>query len=253
MTKVVLITGATSGIGKACASVFARNKYRLILNGRREDRLQEVAAELNKLYGSESQLLPFDVRDRLAVNAAIGGLPAHWKGIDVLINNAGLALDLAPLPKGQPEDWDTMIDTNIRGLLYVSQVVGGLMCAEKKGHIINIGSIAGKEVYPGGGVYCATKHAVDALSKAMRMDLLRYGIKVTAVNPGAVETEFSLVRFKGDTSRAESVYKGFEPLTAEDVAEVVFFAANRPPHVNIDDLTVMPAAQAGATRFKREE
>ncbi|TCS90358.1 NADP-dependent 3-hydroxy acid dehydrogenase YdfG [Anseongella ginsenosidimutans] len=250
---IVLITGATSGIGKACASIFARNKYNLILNGRREDRLTELAEQLAGRYGTVSHLLPFDVRDRAAVNAAVESLPQEWKQIDLLINNAGLALGLAPLPDGDADDWDTMIDTNIRGLLYVSKAVASMMRASERGHIINIGSIAGKEVYPDGGVYCATKHAVDALSRAMRIDLLPYRVKVTAVNPGAVETEFSIVRFKGDAGRAKSVYKGFEPLAAEDIAETVYFAASRPPHVNIDDITVMPAAQAGATRFNRND
>lgn len=248
----VFITGATSGIGAACAVAFARSNYNLLLNGRREDRLYALAKQLADTYGVLTRALPFDVRDRLAVRSSIATLPPEWKQIDVLINNAGLALDLAPLPGGEPADWDAMIDTNIRGLLYVSKEVGTLMAAAQRGHIINIGSIAGKEVYPGGGVYCATKHAVDALSKAMRIDLLPRQVKVTAVHPGAVETEFSLVRFKGDTARADAVYKGFHPLSAEDVAETVFFTASRPPHVNIDEITVMPAAQAGAARFKRE-
>ncbi|MFS8617765.1 MAG: SDR family NAD(P)-dependent oxidoreductase [Solitalea sp.] len=252
MTKVAMITGASSGIGKACAGIFARNGYRLILNGRREARLRELAAELAERHEAESYLLPFDVRERSAVEEAVASLPTEWKKIDILLNNAGLALGLSPLPEGDPADWDTMIDTNIRGLLHVSRAVGLLMRRAGEGHIIHIGSIAGKEVYPGGGVYCATKHAVDALNKAMRMDMLPYGIKVTAVNPGAVETEFSLVRFKGDADRAKSVYRGYTPLTADDVAEAVFFVANRPPHVNIDDITVMPAAQAGATRFRKE-
>lgn len=252
MSTIVFITGATSGIGKACAGVFARNHYDLILNGRREERLKELAGELEDRYGARSHLLPFDVRDRRAVDAAVEGLPQEWKQVDVLVNNAGLALGLAPLPEGEVEDWDTMIDTNVKGLLYVTKAVAGLMRASKKGHVINLGSIAGKEVYPNGGVYCASKHAVDALSKAMRIDLLPYRVKVTAVNPGAVETEFSIVRFKGDAGRAKAVYKGFEPLAAEDIAEAVYFAASRPPHVNIDDMTIMPSAQAGATRFNRE-
>ena len=252
MPMNVFITGATSGIGRACAGIFARNNYNLILNGRREDRLKELAAQLTSRYGTVSHLLPFDVRDPAGVNAAVENLPEEWKQIDILINNAGLALGLAPFPDGETADWDTMIDTNIRGLLYVSKAVVSQMRASERGHIINIGSIAGKEVYPNGGVYCATKHAVDALSKAMRIDLLPYRVKVTAVNPGAAETEFSVVRFKGDEDRAQSVYNGFEPLVAEDVAEAVYFAASRPPHVNIDDITIMPSAQAGATRFNRE-
>lgn len=249
----VFITGATSGIGKACAVVFARNNYNLILNGRRKDRLDQLAGQLSSEYGILTRVLPFDVRDGAATRSAIENLPPEWKQIDILINNAGLALDLAPLPEGEPDDWDTMIDTNIRGLLYVSKAVAPLMREAQAGHIINLGSIAGKEVYPGGGVYCATKQAVDALSKAMRIDLLPYRVKVTAVNPGAVETEFSIVRFKGDGERAAAVYQGFEPLSAGDIAETVFFAASRPPHVNIDDITVMPTAQAGATRFKRDK
>jgi 3-hydroxy acid dehydrogenase/malonic semialdehyde reductase len=252
MAKIALITGATAGIGEACAQTFAREGYNLILTGRRMDRLESLAKQLNKEYNVEVAVSSFDVRDREQVIQSLEGLPAQWKKVDVLVNNAGLSQGLDPIQKGSYDDWDTMIDTNIKGLLYVSRVVSNWMITNGYGHIINLGSIAGKEVYLNGNVYCATKHAVDALNKGMRIDLNNYGIRVTAVHPGAVETEFSEVRFKGDKERAKKVYEGFEPLAAQDIAETIWFAASRPAHVNINELTVMPTAQATATNIFRK-
>lgn len=252
MAKIVLITGATAGIGEACAELFAREKYNLILTGRRADRLEKLAAKLNKKYNTEVAVCAFDVRDREAVITNFENLPAKWKKVDVLINNAGLSQGLDPIQKGDLNDWDTMIDTNIKGLLYVTKVVSNWMVDNGKGHIINLGSIAGKEVYPNGNVYCATKHAVDALSKGMRVDLVQHGIKVTAIHPGAVETEFSEVRFHGDKARAKKVYDGFEPLVAEDIAETILFVVSRPKHVNINELLIMPTAQATASNIVRK-
>jgi len=251
MAKIALITGATSGIGEACAHTFAREGYNLILTGRRMQRLERLAEQLNEKYDVEVAVSCFDIRSRAQVLENLDGLPTAWKQIDVLINNAGLSQGLDPIDKGNYDDWDTMIDTNVKGLLYVSRVVSNWMIENGSGHIINLGSIAGKEVYPNGNVYCATKHAVDALSKGMRLDLLSHGIKVTAVHPGAVETEFSEVRFKGDTDRAARVYDGFEPLAAQDIAETIWFVASRPAHVNINDIVIMPTAQASATHIFR--
>lgn len=252
MSKVVLITGATAGIGEASAHVFAREGYNLILTGRREDRLEKLAEHLNDTYNIEIAILSFDVRNRQQVIENLEGLPEKWKMVDVLVNNAGLSQGLDPIQNGDVDDWETMIDTNIKGLLYVSRVVSNWMISNGKGHIINLGSIAGKEVYLNGNVYCATKHAVDALNKGMRVDLLSHGIKVTAIHPGAVETEFSEVRFKGDKERAKKVYDGFEPLIAQDIAETIWFVASRPAHVNINDLVIMPTAQATATNIFRK-
>lgn len=252
MAKIALITGATAGIGEACAQLFARENYNLILTGRRLDRLEKLAASLNKKYNTEVAVCAFDVRDREQVINNFESLPAKWKKVDVLINNAGLSQGLDPIQNGNLDDWDTMIDTNIKGLLYVSKVVSNWMIANGKGHIINLGSIAGKEVYPNGNVYCATKAAVDALSKGMRIDLLAHGIKVTAIHPGAVETEFSEVRFHGDKERAKKVYDGFEPLVANDIAETIWFVVTRPKHVNINDMLIMPTAQASATIINRK-
>jgi 3-hydroxy acid dehydrogenase / malonic semialdehyde reductase len=252
MAKIVLITGATSGIGEACAHLFAREGYNLILTGRRLDRLEKLAKKLNTKHNTEVALSSFDVRDREAVISNLEALSARWKKVNVLINNAGLSQGLDPINKGNIDDWDTMIDTNIKGLLYVSKVVSNWMAERKNGHIINIGSIAGKEVYPNGNVYCATKHAVDALNMAMRIDLLPHGIRVTAVHPGAVKTEFSEVRFKGDKERAKKVYEGFDPLVANDIAEMIWFAVSRPAHVNINELIVMPTAQANAATIFRK-
>lgn len=252
MSKIALITGATAGIGEACAHVFARERYDLILTGRRADRLEKLANQLNYEYNVEVAISSFDVRNREDVVNRLEELPPEWKKVNVLINNAGLSQGLDPIQQGSYDDWDTMIDTNIKGLLYVTKVVSNWMIVNGYGHIVNLGSIAGKEVYPNGNVYCATKHAVDALNKAMRIDLLPHGIKVTAIHPGAVETEFSLVRFKGDKARAKKVYDGFEPLVALDVAETIWFAVSRPPHVNINDLVVMPNAQANAVNIFRK-
>jgi 3-hydroxy acid dehydrogenase/malonic semialdehyde reductase len=246
-SKIALITGATSGIGAACARLFAAQGYHLILVARRAALLEQLANELKEQFKTEIQWLIADVREKDAITAALESLPEAWKKVDVLVNNAGLSQGLEPINEGDTNDWDTMIDTNVKGLLYVTKVVSNWMIPQKSGHIINIGSIAGKEVYPNGNVYSATKHAVDALNKGMRMDLLPHRIKVTAINPGMVETEFSIVRFKGDKERAKNVYKGFEPLLAQDIADAIWFAVSRPAHVNINDMLIMPTAQATAT------
>jgi 3-hydroxy acid dehydrogenase/malonic semialdehyde reductase len=248
MTKTALITGASSGIGRATAVALGQSGFRLILAGRRRERLEELAQELGQV---ETHLLTFDVRDRQAVEAAIGSLPAAFQDIDVLINNAGNAHGLAPIQEGDPQDWDDMLDSNVKGLLYVSKAVLPSMTQRNVGHIINIGSIAGHETYANGNVYCASKAAVAALTKGMRLDLLPHNIRVAEVNPGAVETEFSQVRFKGNTARAASVYQGFEPLKAEDVADVIQFMLTRPAHVNIAEVLILPAAQAAATVIKK--
>lgn len=250
MNKTAFITGATSGIGKSCAMKFAQNNYDLFITGRREDRLEQLKLQLEKDYNISVTILLFDVREREAVKTAIDKIKDQT--IDVLINNAGLAAGMDHIQSGSIDDWDQMIDTNIKGLLYVTRSISPLMIEKKSGHIINIGSIAGKEVYPKGNVYCASKHAVDALTKAMRVDLLEYGIKVSQIAPGAVETEFSLVRFKGDQQTANNVYKGFEPLHPEDIADIAFYVTTLPPHVNINDLLVMPTAQASATQLIRK-
>jgi 3-hydroxy acid dehydrogenase / malonic semialdehyde reductase len=247
MAKIALITGATAGIGEACANLFAREKYDLILTGRRLDRLEKLAGKLHKKHNIEVAIGNFDVRDRDAVTENLEKLPAKWKKVNVLINNAGLSQGLDPIQNGSFDDWDTMIDTNVKGLLYVSKVVSNWMIKNGSGHIINLGSIAAKEVYVNGNVYCASKSAVDALTKGMRLDFLPHGIRVTSVQPGAVETEFSEVRFKGDKERAGKTYEGWEPLQAEDIAETIWFVASRPKHVNINDIVIMPTAQANAT------
>jgi len=251
MSKIVLITGATAGIGGACARLFAEQKYNLILVGRRSERLKDLAQSLINDFNVQILTKTIDVRNKAEVSE-LNSLPANWQNIDVLINNAGLSQGLDPIHEGNIEDWDTMIDTNVKGLLYVTKAVSPGMVYRKTGHIINIGSIAGKETYANGNVYCATKHAVDSLNKAMRIDLLPFGIKVTAIHPGAVETEFSEVRFKGDSEKAKKVYQGFEPLHAQDIAEAIWFAVNRPPHVNINEMIIMPTAQANTTNLKRD-
>lgn len=245
-----LITGATSGIGKATARLFAKEGIDVILCGRRKDRLDQLAKDFGKLVRVHT--LSFDVRDKTAVSEAINSLPEVFAVIDILVNNAGNAHGLDPIDEGDLEDWDAMIDINVKGLLYVSKAIIPSMVARGSGHIINIGSTAGKEVYPKGNVYCASKHAVDAINQAMRMDLNEHGIRVGAVNPGLVETEFSEVRFKGNTERANAVYKGFQPLVPEDIAEIIHFVVTRPYHVNIADLVVMPTAQASSTLVKKE-
>ncbi|UBM62818.1 SDR family oxidoreductase [Candidatus Sulfidibacterium hydrothermale] len=250
--EIVLITGATSGIGLACAETFAENGHPLIITGRRADRLQNVQDSLQKKYKVEVLTLNFDVRDKKLVEESFASLPESWKNIGILINNAGLAVGFNPIQEGVIDDWERMIDTNIKGLLYVTRAILPGMTERKKGHIVNIGSIAGKEVYPNGNVYCATKFAVDALTKAIRIDAVQYGIKVTQVAPGAVETEFSMVRFKGDKDKADAVYKGYEPLHPEDIASVVYFSTTLPPHVNLNDMVIMPTAQASATVFHKQ-
>lgn len=239
-----MVTGATAGFGRAIALKFAANGFKVIITGRRSDRLHELEEEIRKA-GSEALSLHFDVRDKSATGSAISSLPEEWKKIDILVNNAGLAVGLSHIDNGDTDDWDRMIDTNIKGLLYVTRAVSPLMVARNKGHIFNLSSIAGKEVYENGNVYCASKHAVDALSKAMRIDLLKHGIKVTNIAPGMAETEFSVVRFKGDVEKAEAVYKGVTALTAEDIAEVIYYCATLPPHVCINDLAITPTQQAG--------
>lgn len=252
MTKIALITGATAGIGEATAHKLAELKYNLILTGRRKDRLEVLKKELIEKYTIEILTLNFDVRILNEVNSQIDGLPESWKKIDVLLNNAGLAAGLSDIQNGDIDDWETMIDTNIKGLLYITRKISPMMIENKSGHIINISSIAGKEVYPKGNVYCSTKHAVDALTKGMRIDFVEHGIKVTSIAPGMVDTEFSLVRFKGDKEKADLVYNGLTPLYAEDIAEAVVFAITRPAHVNINDMLIMPTAQASATNVKRD-
>jgi NADP-dependent 3-hydroxy acid dehydrogenase YdfG len=252
MSKIALITGATSGIGAACAHLFAAQGYNLILLGRREQLLTDSAKHLEDKYAVEVKKIVADVRDYENLSYHLEILPSQWKKVDVLINNAGLSQGLDPIDKGSIDDWDTMIDTNVKGLLYTTRIVSNWMTAQKSGHIVNIGSIAGKEVYPNGNVYCATKHAVDALNKSMRIDLLPHGIKVTAINPGMVETEFSKVRFKGDEGRAKKVYDGLEPLVANDIAEAIWFVVSRPAHVNINDMLIMPTAQATGTIIYRK-
>ncbi len=246
-SKIALVTGASSGIGQATAYIFAEHGYNLFLIARRADRLAEIKAELEKKFSIKVFCLTLDLRDRNALEEAWKTVASEWKKIDVLVNNAGLSLGLEPFFDGNVDDWENMIDTNIKSLLYVSKIVANEMIKNAKGHIINIGSIAGKESYPNGNVYCSTKAAVDSLTKSMRMDLVTKGIKVSAVHPGAVETEFSVVRFKGDQERADNVYKGFEPLVAQDIADVIYFMASRPAHVNVQDVLVMPTAQAAAT------
>lgn len=251
MSKIALVTGATAGIGKAVAKALAGNGYDLIITGRREKLLSEVAKDIEKM-GVKVLPLSFDVRSMNEVEHYLGNLPVQWRDICVLINNAGLAVGLNPLNEGVVDDWERMLDTNVKGLLYVTKIVSNLMIGNGKGgHIVNLCSIAGKEVYPNGNVYCASKHAVDALTKGMRMDFLKYGIRVSQICPGAVETEFSQVRFKGDVERAANVYKGFEPLRGEDIADAIMFMINCPPHVNINDMTIMPTAQANSSIFNK--
>lgn len=251
MQKIALITGATAGIGKATAFKLAKAGYSLIITGRRETKLNNLAKEIEEESKQNVYPLCFDIRQLNEVNCAIDNLPHQWKNIDLLVNNAGLAVGVSPLQEGETEDWERMIDTNIKGLLYISRKISPLMIARNKGHIINIASIAGKEVYPGGNVYCATKHAVDALTKGMRIDMLPHGIKVSSVSPGMVDTEFSTVRFKGDKQKADQVYQGFTPLCANDIAETILFVATRPPHVNINDILIMPTAQASSRDLLR--
>ena len=249
-TKTAFITGATSGIGAATAKYFAKNGINLILCGRRQERLDALKAELQNQVNVHT--LTFDVRNKKDVANAINGLPEAFQQIDILINNAGNAHGLDPIQEGNTEDWDAMLDINVKGLLYVSDMIIPKMIAQNSGHIINIGSTAGKEVYPKGNVYCASKHAVDAINQGMRIDLNGYNIRVGAVNPGMVETEFSEVRFKGDSEKADKVYQGFKPLQAEDIADIIHFVVTRPYHVNIADLVVMSVDQASSTVVNKQ-
>lgn len=252
MNKIALITGATSGIGKACSEILAANGSSVIITGRRKARLEALAENLRKEFDVQVLALTFDVRNQKEVKRQLTDLPEPWKKISILVNNAGLAAGADPIDKGLMDDWERMIDTNIKGLLYVSQAVIPHMKARGHGHIINVASIAGKEVYPNGNVYCATKYAVDALSQGMRIDLLPYNIKVTNIAPGMVETEFSEVRLHGDKDAAKKVYQGMTPLAPQDIAHAVWFAASRPDHVQIADMVILPADQASATQIKRQ-
>ena len=248
MAKFIFITGASSGFGEATAKLFAEKDFGLVLMARREKKLQTIAQKLSK--HTEVHMLTADVRDQRAVSLAIDSLPNHVvKNLSILINNAGLAVGKGSIYHGLIDDWDRMIDTNLKGLLYVSQSIITILKANGSGHIVNVASIAGKEVYPGGNVYCATKHAVDALSRSMRIDLVNHKIKVTNLAPGAAETEFSVVRFKGDEKKAKSVYSGYDPLVAKDIAETLWFICSRPKHVNVNDLTLMATSQASAAVF----
>jgi len=246
MSKIILITGASSGLGKATAEKFAAEGWNLILTARRKEKLAVVVNDIEKKYGVKTLSMIFDVQDKKAVFEHLEKLPKEWQAINVLLNNAGLALGRDPFEEANLEDWETMIDTNLKGLLYASKAVLPFIIAQK-GHIINIGSTAGKEVYKDGNVYCATKHAVDAISKAQRIDLLQHQVKVTAIHPGAVETDFSIVRFKGDTTKADAVYAGYTPLKAEDIADTIWYVANTPEHVCINDLVITCTAQGSST------
>ena len=252
MAKIALITGATSGIGRAISLIMAKEGYDIIATGRRASLLSDLAKELEAKFKVRVLPLGFDVRDSSQVEHYLGKLSEKWSDISLLVNNAGLAVGLNPINSGVVDDWERMVDTNIKGLLYVSRIVSNIMIKRGGGHIINIGSIAGKGVYPNGNVYCATKYAVDALSKGMMMDLYTHNIRVSQVCPGAAETEFSQVRFKGDMDKAADVYKGFTPLSAEDIADVVRYVALAPPHVNISDVVIMPTAQASVSLINRK-
>jgi 3-hydroxy acid dehydrogenase/malonic semialdehyde reductase len=252
MRSVAIITGATSGIGRATAMILARNNYDVVITGRRSEKLELVEEEIRSKTDADVLSQSYDIRDMQEVSEACSQLTGKWKNVGLLVNNAGLAAGLSQIHKGSVDDWEQMIDTNIKGLLYITRLITPGMVERQMGHIINIGSIAGKEAYENGNVYNATKFAVDGLTQAMRIDLVEHGIKVTAIHPGAVETEFSLVRFKWDQEESNKVYEGFTPLYAEDVAEAVLFAVTRPPHVNIDDLIIMPAAQARSRKIIRK-
>jgi NADP-dependent 3-hydroxy acid dehydrogenase YdfG len=250
--KIALITGASAGFGKATAELLAANGWDLILTARRKVRLELLERQLKEKYSVDVISLAFDIRNNEEVKKAIASLNGKWTSVDLLLNNAGLAAGLGAIQDGNIDDWEQMIDTNVKGLLYMTRCIAPMMTAKKSGHIINIGSIAGKEVYQNGNVYCATKHAVDALTKAMRIDLLPHNIRVTQIAPGMAETEFSIVRFKDDAERAKTVYQGFEPLRAEDIAETVLWVVNRPAHVNINDIVIMPTAQANTFNLIRK-
>jgi len=250
--KIALITGATAGIGYETALLLAQNNYNLILTGRRKERLESVKDQLESTSGCKILTLNFDIRIKADTEAALNSIPEEWRTIDLLVNNAGLAAGMAPVNSADVDDWEAMIDTNVKGLLYTTRIVSPWMVERRTGHIINITSIAGKESYPNGSVYCGTKHAVSAISKSMRIELMPFGIKVTTIAPGAVDTEFSLVRFRGDQERANQVYNGFTPLSGKDIAETILFVLSRPAHVNIDDLLIMPVDQASARDFNRK-
>lgn len=250
--KIALITGATAGIGYETALLLAQNNYNLILTGRRKERLDAIQNQLESEFGCKILTLNFDIRIKAKTEVALNSIPEEWRAVDLLLNNAGLAAGLAPVNSADVDDWEAMIDTNIKGLLYATRIVSPWMVERQSGHIINISSIAGKESYPNGSVYCGTKHAVSAISKSMRIELMPFGIKVTTIAPGAVDTEFSLVRFRGDQERANQVYKGFTPLSGKDIAETILFVLSRPAHVNIDDLLIMPVDQASARDFNRK-
>ena len=249
---IALITGVTSGIGKSSAEIFAKNDYDLIITGRRKDRLDSLSKELQKKFKIKVLTLNFDVRSSKEVEKNISSLKSEWKKIDVLINNAGLASGLSSIQDGDIEDWEKMIDTNVKGLLYVTRQIAPIMIKNGKGHIINLASLAGKQAYPKGNVYCATKFAVDALSQSMRIDMLEHGIRVTNIAPGLVETEFSVVRYHGNVERAKSTYANIQPLTPDDIAEIIFWTASRPAHVNINDVVITPTAQANAYLVNRK-
>lgn len=242
--KIVFISGASSGIGKACANAFAAEGAKLILAARRKDRLDELASELKEKFNSETKILSFDIQNYQEIKESFASLPEEWKNVDILINSAGLAQGMHKLHEGNPDDWDVMINTNIKGLLYLTREILPNMVKREGGHIINLGSTAGHDVYPSGNVYCATKFAVNAISQSLRIDVLDKSIKVSSVDPGMVETEFSVIRFSGDVERAKNVYKGVEPLTADDVADAILYCATRPKHVNINEIILTPIAQA---------
>jgi NADP-dependent 3-hydroxy acid dehydrogenase YdfG len=252
MNRIIMVTGATAGFGKAIAVRFARNGYNIIITGRRKERLDELEKELLSLGKIKVLSLNFDVRRQSDVSSVIDNLPAEWKNIDILVNNAGLAVGMSHIDKGTIDDWDRMIDTNIKGLLYVTRAVSPLMVARNSGHIFNIGSIAGLEAYENGNVYCATKAAVTTLSRSMRIDLLKHNIKVTNIAPGMADTEFSIVRFKGDLEKANAVYKGIDALTADDIADVIYYCATLPAHVCINELVITPTQQASVNHNYRK-
>ncbi|MES2891669.1 MAG: SDR family NAD(P)-dependent oxidoreductase [Bacteroidota bacterium] len=251
--KIVLITGATAGIGEACAEKYAANGYNLILTGRRSDRLEAVKSQLETEFSIKVLPLTFDVQQRAEVEESFATLPPEWRDIDILVNNAGLAAGRDLFEEADMEDWETMLNTNVHGLLYVTKAIVPLMIARKRGHIVNMGSVAGKEVYERGNVYCASKFAVDALNKAMRIDLLRHNIRVTGIHPGAVETEFAMVRFKGDQAKADATYTGLVPLTASDIADTIYYCTQLPSHVCINDLVITCTQQAGTYYFHKTQ
>lgn len=253
MNKIAFITGATSGFGRAIALRLAKSNINVIITGRRTERLMELKKQIESETPSKVLALCFDIRHYQEVELNINNIPEEWRKIDILVNNAGLAVGVSPIQEGLIDDWERMIDTNIKGLLYVTRLIAPLMIERKQGHIINIGSIAGREVYPGGNVYCATKHAVRALSQAMRIDMVQYGVKVTLIAPGAAETEFSLVRFKGNEEKASNVYEGFTPLLAEDIADAVHYAVMVPDYVSIDDMLILSKSQASSSIFYKNK